>query len=560
MTDSGGNIINTYDYGPCGKSLLIDESTANPFRYVGKYGVSHDENGLHFMRKRYYESKIGRFLSVDPIASELGEKSSYDYAGNNPITGIDPLGLSDVRSDVTDLYKESSNPFQNLYNRSVIIDAMSRGGADNPNAIEEARAERRRQVEDPVRKLAEAGKEMGWSYALDWFLPGFKDLKLLKDALFLLYDLGELTLEQLKELLSQNACPADNSGFSTMDVSTECYLGEVAEDESEVITPEDPNEKCGPGGVGEGRYITAGETMTYTVYFENKATASASAQEVFVDDYLDSGLDWSTFKLGEISFGDYLVSSLSGQEWGQDQVLIGDNLLVDIEARRFPGTGMVHWHFKTLDVETGDWPEDPYAGFLPPEDGTGRGQGYVTFTIQARDDLTVGTVITNAADIVFDTNAAITTNEVYNTISDAAPTGPIVPGIIEGAVDVSVFTVLSWTTCDFATSYDIFLWQVGDTKPAAPTAVGLPSPFYEPTVLYYDTDYRWQVIARNVMGDYISPEWTFSTGMDHLACIGDDDVDGSDLATFANNPSGVTIEDFAYYYSRTDCHRVQRFW
>ena len=61
------------------------------------------------------------------------------------------------------------------------------------------------------------------------------------------------------------------------------------------------------------------------------------------------------------------------------------------------------------------------------------------------------------------------------------------------------------------------------------------------------------MIARNVMGDYISPEWTFSTGMDHLACIGDDDVDGSDLATFANNPSGVTIEDFAYYYSRTDC-------
>lgn len=51
----------------------------------------------------------------------------------------------------------------------------------------------------------------------------------------------------------------------------------------------------------------------------------------------------------------------------------------------------------------------------------------MTFTIKARDDLAAGTVITNSANIGFDTNAAITTNEVYNTVSDAAPTGQSFP-------------------------------------------------------------------------------------------------------------------------------------
>lgn len=242
---------------------------------------------------------------------------------------------------------------------------------------------------------------------------------------------------------------------------------------------------------------------------------------------------------------------------GPFQVLIGDNLMVLIDAQRFPGMGLVNWTFRTRDVTTGDWPEDPYAGFLPPEDGTGRGQGYVTFTLEARDDLSAGTVITNAADIVFDTNAAITTNEVFNTLSDAAPTGPIAPGVNDGATDVPVSTVLSWTPCDFATSYDITLWEFGSSKPAAPTASGLQSPFYEPIILNYDTAYLWQVVARNVVGPFTSPEWAFSTAPDPDACIGntdgDGDVDGLDLATFADNQGGILIKDFALHYSRTDC-------
>ncbi len=61
-------------------------------------------------------------------------------------------------------------------------------------------------------------------------------------------------------------------------------------------------------------------------------------------------------------------------------------------------------------------PEDPLTGFLPPEDGTGRGQGHVSFLIRPKVNVALGTRITNTANIVFDTNEPIATNEAWNTI------------------------------------------------------------------------------------------------------------------------------------------------
>ena len=52
------------------------------------------------------------------------------------------------------------------------------------------------------------------------------------------------------------------------------------------------------------------------------------------------------------------------------------------------------------------------TGFLPPENGTGQGMGYVSFVIQPNPVLPTGTQITNVALISFDEQQAIATDQV----------------------------------------------------------------------------------------------------------------------------------------------------
>src|SRR5207245_826855 len=58
---------------------------------------------------------------------------------------------------------------------------------------------------------------------------------------------------------------------------------------------------------------------------------------------------------------------------------------------------------------------DVLTGFLPPEDGTGRGMGHISYTIQPKAGLPTGTQIRNVALITFDVNNAIATDQVSET-------------------------------------------------------------------------------------------------------------------------------------------------
>src|SRR6185312_5795089 len=83
----------------------------------------------------------------------------------------------------------------------------------------------------------------------------------------------------------------------------------------------------------------------------------------------------------------------------------------DIELGLNPQTGRITAGFQTIDPRT-QLPPDVLTGFLPPEDGTGRGKGYFTYVVQPKAGLPTGTAIRNVATITFDANEPITTDQV----------------------------------------------------------------------------------------------------------------------------------------------------
>ena len=93
MTNSSQNIANAYTNDPFGNILDQQETDPQPFKYVGQYGVMAEANGFCYMRARYYDPQVGRFVSEDPQGFDGGDVNLYLYAHGNPVMLSDPSGL-----------------------------------------------------------------------------------------------------------------------------------------------------------------------------------------------------------------------------------------------------------------------------------------------------------------------------------------------------------------------------------------------------------------------------------------------------------------------------------
>jgi RHS repeat-associated protein len=69
------------------------QTTPINLRYPGQY--YDKESGLHYNHRRYYDPKLGRYMSPDPIGL-AGGANLYGYAKSNPLSYIDPDGNSPV--------------------------------------------------------------------------------------------------------------------------------------------------------------------------------------------------------------------------------------------------------------------------------------------------------------------------------------------------------------------------------------------------------------------------------------------------------------------------------
>ena len=91
LTDGAGNKLVDYTYDPYGVTTA-DAAPNNPFQYTGR---ENDGNGLYYYRARYYSPGMARFISSDPIGLG-GGINTFGYVGGNPISKIDPGGLSPI--------------------------------------------------------------------------------------------------------------------------------------------------------------------------------------------------------------------------------------------------------------------------------------------------------------------------------------------------------------------------------------------------------------------------------------------------------------------------------
>ena len=97
MTDTKGAIVSAYAYDPFGRIRDMLEISENRFRYLGRHGITDENNGFSCVRARYYNARRGRFITKDPLTGKDGDPQSlnrYIYALNNPVRLIDISGLS----------------------------------------------------------------------------------------------------------------------------------------------------------------------------------------------------------------------------------------------------------------------------------------------------------------------------------------------------------------------------------------------------------------------------------------------------------------------------------
>ena len=130
LQDETGETVKTYRYtaygkeeagsiNPAGTSTILyqwkqeTENIHNPFRYTGEY--YDEETGFTYLRNRYYDSSVGRFITEDPIKDGV---NWYCYANGNPIFFFDPWGLAgEYILNIPEFQHDDTNvPLRDMFN------------------------------------------------------------------------------------------------------------------------------------------------------------------------------------------------------------------------------------------------------------------------------------------------------------------------------------------------------------------------------------------------------------------------------------------------------------
>lgn len=93
LANGSGTVVAEYTYEPFGGTIASGALSGNTLGFTVREA---DGTGLYYYRARYYDSRLQRFASEDPIGFEGGDPNMHAYVANAPTMGTDPLGLEVV--------------------------------------------------------------------------------------------------------------------------------------------------------------------------------------------------------------------------------------------------------------------------------------------------------------------------------------------------------------------------------------------------------------------------------------------------------------------------------
>lgn len=404
LTDTGGAVINRYRYDPFGEAVQREETVPNPFGYVGRFGVQATGRDLLWMRARHYSPGLGRFLSADPVRFADVLANAYRYAGNDPVNFIDPSGLARI----------CVHP---LGNRTQL------GWDPWPNSVKPAMEMLGSAfaVSDWLDYLNVQGLHQQFVFDKPW--KGVKNIGYFSfDGM--IGNKGGLSSEPMSafthcysrhfddaRLAKAIAKVNDWKVYSILFRNCQNWIEEVVEEyeelesaEADSARPIDPNDLVPPAGTGARNFLRGDRPFAYRLNFENDRTATAPAQVVELRVPVPAELDLATLEFTSVGFGDVAIPIPPGsRRFEHTESVVFQDVAFETLVELFvnDGTREIHARFSSVVPETG-LPPGVETGFLPPEDGTGRGQGHVGYVIQSLPGLADGTEIRSVGFVTFD--------------------------------------------------------------------------------------------------------------------------------------------------------------
>jgi len=416
LTAPDGAVANAYDYDPFGQSLAQLETIPNPYTYVGRYGAAQSAGGLVHMRQRFYSPEWGRFISPDELWNAGRTLNTYTYAENAPIDVIDPLGLWGVTV---------RSPFEILNLTGGYDPATGNwyfgGSVGAGESLTYQRDKQTGQVAWSVSPFigglsysdANPTEGLSWSATAVWGIGatethqyvGNGQWKETRD-----FQVGEGFGASVQYVAKFNPGKMIGSAWSWTKNTVTRISWKIQElnnnglQFSLTASSRDPNELIPPAGYGAANFLPGDRTFAYALNFENEPTATAPAQVVQIVNALPPELDLSTFELAGVGFGEVAIPIPAGSQRFEHTETItreGTTFDVVIEAWLDVASRELHATFSSVMPDTG-LPPTVDVGFLPPEDDTGRGLGYVAYLARPVAALSTGTEIRNVGLVTFD--------------------------------------------------------------------------------------------------------------------------------------------------------------